>query len=159
MATSDRFGTFLQGVTLPTARALEELRRRISPGIQPWTPTITQGSAVAGTVNRGWYVKRSDGTFQATLHWAATAAGTAANSISVSLPLSVASVYDLGGSVVFYDSGTPLITTGVPWPGGALATFGIYVTGSNANLLGVSPAITLASGDIIVVTVHGRWQE
>lgn len=126
----------------------------LSEPIQSWSPTITQSSSVAGTVNRGWY-RRSNGLFEAQLNWTASAAGTSSNTVTITLPVTLANGSDLGGTVIFNDAGT--ITIGVA---AALSTttFGFYVQGATSSApFGSSPTTAIASGDTITASISGTY--
>jgi hypothetical protein len=121
---------------------------------QTWTPTITQGSAVAGTVNRGWY-RRSNGLFEARLKWTSTAAGTASNPITVTTPLTMLDAADAGGSWNFTDTGTTAYAGSVH-PNSTTAVF-LHDGAVNAAQFGQGPAVTIASTDVLYVTLFGTY--
>lgn len=126
----------------------------MSEPIQSWSPTITQGSAVAGTVNRGWY-RRSNGVFVAALSWTASAAGTGSNNVVVSLPVTMSNAADLGGSAIFNDAGT--ISIGVV-AGLSTTTAGFFVQGATGSSpFGASPTTAIASGDVLAMSLRGTY--
>lgn len=105
-----------------------------------WTPTLTQGATVSKTVNRAKYVKIGN-VIVAFCYLSPTAAGTASNAITVSVPLTPAADPCGAGAYWYYDLGTTIHAgTAIV---GAAASF--YQEG-DGNPLGVS-APTIASGD------------
>lgn len=119
--------------------------------IQSWSPTITQGSAVSGTVNRGWY-QRSYGKFEGVFLWTASTAGTASNAITVSLPFTILNTGDVGGSFWYHDNGTAVV--GYAY-GDTTATLKLIIDGATSSLGVSSP--TIASGDTLRVQIAGRY--
>lgn len=122
---------------------------------QTWTPTVTQGSAVSGTVDVGWS-RRIYGHWEAQLRWISSAAGTAANKIEISTPFTLDSSQDLQGTWFFNDNGTGF-STGVAIAG---STTVIWLYGGVAvatDAYGVNPAITIASGDILRLRISGTY--
>lgn len=142
----------------PTNRTAPEIEERVAgDGAGPiaWTPTITQSGTVAGTTNYGWYVKRPDGSFMGQVRWTASAAGTAGSPITVSLPVTAADVSGVGGSALYDDAGT--IRAGTVY-GASSSAFVVYVDGATGSAaMGASPSFAIASGDVLIATVHGRW--
>jgi hypothetical protein len=124
---------------------------------QSWAPTVTQGSSITGTVNRGWY-RRSEGHYEARLVFTCTNGGTPTEPIVISAPETAASVNDLCGTYgfeflsnspdVFYQgelvaaSTTSVQLSGVP---GATTT----------NSLGAT--ITIANTDVIRLHLFGTY--
>lgn len=120
---------------------------------QTWSPTITQGAAVAGTVTRGWF-RRSNGFFEARLRWIATAAGTAGNAVVVSSPLTLADLNDGGGSFNMLDAGTTIYagyTESIN-----TTQFQLSVSG-NFGYLGLAPVYTIAANDVLKLTIFGTY--
>ena len=122
--------------------------------IQSWSPTITQGSAVSGTVTRGWS-QRSNGVFRALLVWTSSAAGTGSNNIVISTPFTLADAWDVGGSWYFDDVGSSTIYTGTVRQN--TSTSFKLRTSAEASDFGVAPAVTIASSDILSVTITGTY--
>lgn len=118
---------------------------------QSWSPTITQGSSVAGTTNRGWY-RRRDGFFEAGLKWTASAAGTGSNVISVSLPVTLPNAEDVGGTFYYDDASTAIV--GVV-RNDTTTSFKMVIDGATSSLGATSP--TIASGDVLRVSISGRY--
>lgn len=142
------------GVANRSNPAVEE-RIGSTAALADWSnPIITQGGTVAGTVTRSLSTKRPDGTFWAMMEWVATAAGTAGNAITISTPYTMQNASDIGGTIVFLDSGTAYRF------GGAfrLSTTAFRVMLDNRTAaLGIDPAITLAIGDTMYITVTGTY--
>lgn len=121
---------------------------------QTWASvTITQSVTVAGTINEGWY-RRDRGTFQSYLQWTSSAAGTAANDITVALPLTLADADQVWGGFSFYDaSGTYYAGAVLP----STTTAVKLVTTGGTNELGTNPAFTIASTDVLRIWIKGRY--
>ena len=119
-----------------------------------WTPTITQGSAVTKTIGYAKY-SRTGPVVHLVMQVTMTAAGTAANAIVISgIPASVRPLDVLMGTILILDSGTAYYH-GSAYYNATDDTRGLaYGAG---NFMGInSPALTLASGDIIWLNCHYR---
>lgn len=123
-----------------------------SEPFQSWTPTITQGSAVSGTVNRSWY-RRSRGGFSAYLKWTASGAGTASNQITISTPLTLVDLEEIAGTLYVVDSGTDNKNAlAIPQS----TTLMRFVRNGATSAFGAS-SYTIASGDIFRLSITGRY--
>jgi hypothetical protein len=79
----------------------------LSEPTQTWTATVTQGSAVSGTQSIGRY-QRSRGWFRAIMVWTSTGAGTTAQPIVISLPVTLNSASAVSGfGTIVDDDGNP----------------------------------------------------
>ena len=120
---------------------------------QTYTPTLTQGAGVTFTNNYAKYVVEGKKvTCQVSL--VATSAGTAANLITVSLPIASAtsSLYRVIGAGTFIDA-SPSTTYVCAAVQNNTTTVAFHHDTSAANNFGVAPAVTIASGDYINLEV------
>jgi hypothetical protein len=116
-----------------------------------FTPTWTQSVAISKTVSYSKYIQIGK-TVIYQGYMVATSAGTASNPIGISIPVTASSQYATAytaiGSAQFVDvtpgyytySGVANLSSGV---------ITITTLGTAANLVGVNPAVTVASTDII----------
>lgn len=123
-----------------------------SSAVETYTPTLTQSSSVAfGTANEARYI-RTGCVVEAWVSLTTTAVGTAANKITVSLPVTSSGHYL--GSVV----GHAAYRSGSTWYAleATLDTTGAvnFVSGAGTSTFGINPAVTIASGDILRMTVR-----
>ena len=117
-----------------------------------YTPTVTQGVAITKTVSYAKYA-RVNKTVIVSVSLALTSAGTAANVISVTLPLTClnTSSFTTIGSGFFYDTSTQ-----TPYPlAVAQASTSCFFWSSTAggNFFGAVPGITIANGDYMGFTI------
>lgn len=118
-------------------------------GVGAWTsytPTLTQNATLTKTVNYAKY-QRIGRTIFVQVKLSITSAGTAGNTIKVGLPVTAADSDALIGSFTYLDSGTQFYagsTTGT-----TTTAVELMVNGATASSLGVTPAVTAASGDIV----------
>ena len=119
----------------------------LSEPVQSWSPTITQNSAVTGTVDVG-YSQRSNGGFTASLKWTSGGAGST-NSILVSTPYTLADAGLVGGTWVMFDASDSSVETGVIAPS---STTQAILRTANADY---GSWFTIAPGDILHVTMQG----
>lgn len=120
---------------------------------QSYTPTLTQSATVTYTNNYSKYIAETGRvTFQAML--TATSAGTAANPVVVTLPVTgLGNVsYKVIGNGTFYDQSTNT-TYNLACMHNAAGTLAFAGDTSAGNYFGQAPAITIASGDIISLNV------
>lgn len=114
------------------------------------TPTLKQGAStnIAKTVNQSLYWRIGP-----LVYWffdlAATAAGTAGSVVALTLPVAATNTqYACFGTITYYDAapGTRYVCA-AEFP----STTDLAMTndGSGVNQLGVGPAVTVASGDVI----------
>jgi hypothetical protein len=111
-----------------------------------WVPVLTQSAAVAKTITYAKYTingKTCSGNFLLV----ATAIGLAANIIGISPPIApaLATFYCVG-------AGTYIQVTNLRHAGGLMASAGslyIQTSAGTNNVLGASPSIAIAIGDII----------
>ena len=121
---------------------------------QAWTSvTVTQSATVTGTIATSWY-KRDNGFFTASLKWTASSAGTAANAIVISTPLTLGNIDYGRGTAHVLDNGTTHYVAAIQQL--STTTMNLVVSG-NAGFLGVAPAFTLASTDVIQLELTGRY--
>ena len=120
---------------------------------QAYTPTVTQGATVTYTNNYSKYlVEPGRVTFQAML--TATSAGTASNSILVTLPVTGLGPvsYKVIGNGTFFDA-SPATTYHLACMHNAAGTLAFAGDTSVGSYFGQQPAITIAAGDIISLNV------
>lgn len=114
-----------------------------------YTPTLTQGVTVTKTVVQARYCQ-----FQKTIIGQVllnvSSAGTAGSAVAIGLPFAVRSGQPLVGYGYIYDANvnTMYNCTFVASSSGASTVGGFYNAG---NFFGVTPAVTLATSDQIVV--------
>lgn len=121
---------------------------------QAWSPTITQGSAVSGTVGRGWY-RRQRGEFSGHLTWTATASGTASNGIIITTPVTLANLEDIGGNISYWDDSASM------WRVGSIIAdtttqFRFIIDGGAAEY-GVAGGDQITADDVMRVDIAGRY--
>ena len=115
-----------------------------------YTPTITQGSAVAKTVGYAKY--RIDGnTCHVQVSVTLTAAGGAGNVIQVSLPISSSSaVYrNIGSASIYRPAVTTYLISAAFFDTVASSYVVFATTTSTTNFVGGSPSFALANNDAI----------
>ena len=112
-----------------------------------YTPTLTQGVTVTKTVVQARYCQLQK-TVIGQMVLNVTSAGTAGNFVLVGVPLTARATNGMSVFGYIYDANTNLIynVTGYMYTTTTMAFF--YQTGS---AFGVSPAVTLASGDQIAL--------
>lgn len=124
-----------------------------TPSWTSYTPVLTQGGAVTKTVNNARYIQIGK-VVTVAFALTVTGSGTAANTITVSLPVPAANTTWAGGAGIAYsgslgknNEGTwfPLTTTTVQMLVPNQASPGLY--------LGNQPAQTLQSGDVLYGTL------
>ncbi len=138
-----------------TATNMNAQLRDFQNGFGAWTsytPTWTQSAAITKTVNYAKY-NQVQKTVWVSMSMAATSAGTAANAIAVSLPVTAATSLSVAiGSGSFYDS-----SPAGHYAGAAIllssTTVGLYTSASTTGAVGVTPAVTVASGDQIFLSL------
>lgn len=118
-----------------------------------FTPSLSQSASVSFTNNYSKYIVNGKTVFfQCSL--VATSAGTAANAITVSLPVatSSASVFRVIGSASFYDAN---VTTMYNLAAYTFSTTSVGFTGdtTGGNAFGAVPAVTIAVGDYVNLAV------
>ena len=118
---------------------------------ESYTPTITQGATLTKTIDYAKYTQINK-LVVCHITCTITSAGTAANILTVSLPLTPANVdqpfFGCNGSATFYDASaaTPYVL-GVHIGASSIVNFvGIAAGG---DYFGVVPAVTAANGDVI----------
>lgn len=125
---------------------------------QSWNPTaVTQSSSVACTNTNAWY-QRQGGLFIFHASLAFTAAGTAANPITLPCPspITLDAASDIDGTFSYVDVGST-IYAGVLW-GTTTTTFRFQVSGNSAQLGATSgPSFAIASGDSCTFTAVGGY--
>lgn len=122
-------------------------------GIAAWTgytPTLTQSATVTKTVNRAAYMKVGR-TVKVNGYLSVTSAGTAANNVSVGLPVAPSADLQVGSAYILDTStSTRYICTCLTF-GGVLI---FQHDTSGLNNFGVTPAVTLANGDAIAYSIE-----
>lgn len=123
----------------------------VSTGLGAWTtytPTLTQTATVTKTVSSAAYMKIGRGVIgQATV--SVTGAGTAGAQVRLGLPMAAAHNVVMASGYI-YDSSTTTryVVSGFQVASAVLA----FVHDTSAgNIFGTTPAVTLASGDILDV--------
>lgn len=115
-----------------------------------WTPTWTQSATITKTITRATYT-RFGRMITAYFNLTATSAGTAANAVNISnLPVAAATGAPIVGSWWYLDAGT---TVYVGSTHGISTTSVEFTVSGNANPFGVTPGLTIASGDVFQATV------
>lgn len=128
-----------------------------NPGIySDYSPTLTQSGAVAKTTTRARYTTIGDHVHVG-LHLAVTGAGTANNTITISLPETTAGAAGTQvGTILFYDASAG--ATGTYYLGAAILTDTTHVTAAisgaaGGDNIGKNPNVALANGDFIVASL------
>ena len=116
-----------------------------------YTPTLTAGVTVTNTVQYAKYAQVNKIVF-VSVSLACTSAGTASNTITMTLPITAATGGGTFGNVLgaggFYDTSTTVQYNGTVVQNGTTA-MSMFANASGGSLFGQFPAITVASGDII----------
>ncbi len=148
-------------------KRLNDLQRQVDNLIKPelgrWVtivPSLYQAAAVAATVNYARaFVENKKATVMVRL--TATAAGTVGNNIYILLPATLIPASGISttqplGTAFYLDTGTAhyqgiaaYIATVTSLP--AIAMFNATTT--DGNVIGVNPAVTVASGDVFSLDV------
>jgi len=139
---------------LELIKQITRLQRQVDSLIKPevgrwvdWTPTVTQGVAVAVTVNYARYVLGNTVHIEANV--TCTSGGTAANIIVIGgfptaiQPLRTGDVSIIGSAVV--NSATNYHVALLSTSAGAWR----MLDSGSTNYFGINPALTLANGTII----------
>lgn len=141
-----------------------DLNAAISTGIistgltasSTYTPTWTQSATISKTVNAGLYCRRGPWVDWA-VALAATSAGTAANKISVSLPVATYNTQLMIGEFFFFDQSTGKFYSGVV--SNDTTTTARFIVGKSdavvSDYLGTTNggfALAIASGDLLFAT-------
>lgn len=121
---------------------------------QTWgIATYTQSGSKTLTATRAWS-QRSSGTFIAQARLTNFQAGVAGNQITMPTPFTLPSLYDIGGSFSWFDSGNVTYAgTIVP---SSTTEFSFSVDGVN-NVFGNTPNFAPAAADVLTLTIHGRY--
>lgn len=146
--------TWVAGAVLTAAQLNQQLRDNFNAahalGVDAWTaytPALWQGGAVSSANVRSVY-QRVGRLIVAQFRITATAAGSAANKVTVTLPVTAASATGNlpTGSGVIFDTSTTTNYGGTWWLDSttAVALVGDW---SGAANWGATPSIALASGD------------
>jgi hypothetical protein len=126
-----------------------------SEPVQAWSVTaVTQSGSVAFTTTTGWYQRRR-GTFTGHFRGTVTGAGSAANGVLIPYPVVAASVEAVGGTALISDSSASTNYFGYLFPNTVNNCY--FVTSGATSFIGANPSFALANGDVIDVTVHGRY--
>lgn len=140
---------------LYTATDVEAALAELAAQPQAWAPIIQQGYVITKTIHSGWYIKRPDGTYLAHLSATMTSVGNPGNPIAMSLPFTLPTAHDLGGSFHWDNVG---IVEYVGMTESFSTTAFSFRTNGGTDELGVNPAYTIAVNDTVRLTVHGRWK-
>jgi len=109
-----------------------------------YTPTLVQGATITKTISNARYCQIQKTVF-VQVYMIATSAGTAANILYIGLPLNARTGNSsTTGIAQLYDASTNTIYVASAYLDNAARCAFLYQTG---NPFGVSPAITIASGD------------
>ena len=119
----------------------------VSEPRQPWNPVMYQPGPLATNVVSGWY-QRSRGVFRGVAHMTAQAAGTNGVGVFVTLPISLVSSYEIGGTWNMI-SGGGVVGSGVV-VASSTSGFVLYANTSQYNA-------ALAGGDGLYVSVTGSY--
>jgi hypothetical protein len=112
-----------------------------------WTPALAQGAGVASTLTIAEYVRQGD-TVSGYCHIAANAAGTAANNVTVSAPLTMAPVHaqSVGSGYLAVGGATYPVHVYMA----TATTFGFYHTHLLSSFVGTGAfAAALAAGNTL----------
>ncbi|NDF13036.1 MAG: hypothetical protein EB060_09525 [Proteobacteria bacterium] len=125
---------------------------------QSYTPTLTQSATVTFTTNDSQYKLLDNNTVVWQFNLTATSAGTASNAIQLTLPLTAAAsnAYSCVGAALILKNSGALIYSSVAALSSTTAMRFFSGSGTSANYVGITPAITLASGDQIAGTITYR---
>lgn len=118
-----------------------------STGSTSFTSTITQSAAITKTTNYSKWSYVGPKKIHWTFSYNLTSAGTAANAITLTVPLTAATS-SMIGTAWYLDAGTQFYVLGVV---GASTTTIKFVNNGGTGDFGVNAAVTVASGD----TIHG----
>jgi hypothetical protein len=125
-----------------------------------YTPTLTQSANVTFTTNESKYKLIDNNTVVYAFHLTCTSAGTAANTITLTLPLNASwsrTYSSIGDAVILKTIGASIYTCSVALNTASPGKIAFFSgSGTNANYVGINPAITLASDDEISGTVTYR---
>lgn len=126
--------------------------RVVSEPLQAWTPgVITQTAALGATLLRSWF-QRTRNTWHARLAVQFTSAGTPSGRLYVPTPFTLPSKDDIGGSATYHlAAGTTYACVVYP----VSTTQFAFITGTSADVFGLTPAVTVAAGDQLRVDVWG----
>jgi hypothetical protein len=116
-----------------------------------YTPTLTVGVNVTNTVQYAKYTQVNKLVF-VSVSLSCTSAGTAANVINITLPITAATGGGSFGAPIgaggFYDASTTVQYNGTVVQNGTTA-MSMFANGTGGSLFGQFPSITVASGDIV----------
>lgn len=113
----------------------------------PYTPTFTQSATITKTVVRGAYMKIGR-LVVVNYRLSATSAGTASQSVRVGLPVQPVADFQ-AGTAMFVDASTSTVYLLGSICFASTSDMVFVSDGSGANLFGQTPAVTVASGDLI----------
>ena len=125
---------------------------------QAYTPTLTQSATVTFTTNESNYKLIDNNTVVWVFSLTVTGAGTAANAIQLTLPVTAAwsNAYSCVGDALILKNSTVLTYTGTAALTSTTTLKFFSGSGTAANYIGIAPAITLAAGDVISGTITYR---
>ena len=124
------------GLTFSDASAITSVAYTSFTPVLKQAVTLTLSSSTASYVRIGKLVIVN---FYAVI----SSAGTAANAITVDLPVTAANATRVGGSATYNDSGVGLYTMNIE----STTTVASFVNDAAANYFGIAPGVTAASGD------------
>ena len=109
-----------------------------------YTPTLTQGATITKTITNARYCQIQKSVF-VQVYLIASSAGTASNQLVIGLPITARNSFGtVNGIAQLYDASTNLMYVCTAYQNTTTTMSFIYQTG---NPFGISPAITIASGD------------
>ena len=125
---------------------------------QSFTPTLTQSANVTFTTTESSYKLLDNNTVTWAFVLTCSSAGTASNVVQLTLPIAAAwsGAYSAVGDAVILDLSTALSYTCVAALNSTTTVRFFSGTGTAANYFGATPAVTLASGDVISGTITYR---
>ena len=124
----------------------------IDPGAwTAWTPTVSQPTTVAATVNAATYTQLGKLVI-ASFSVSITGTGTGGNAVVVSLPVTAARADDHCGSVRIYDASVSTSYLGIAWLQ-TTTTMRFRGDWSGSGAWGFIPNVGLAASDSIIGTL------
>jgi hypothetical protein len=129
----------------------------LSEPAQSWAGFAgTQGVSLTFSATSGWY-QRKNGAFTAQMTATLSNSGTAANTIVATLPITLSTTEAVGGSALIYDASVTTMYQAYVTPSSTTTVVFSQAGATAATGVGNNPAVQLASGDIIRLTLHGLY--
>jgi hypothetical protein len=125
---------------------------------QTYTPTITQSATLTFTTNESQYKLIDNNTVVWQFNFTITSAGTAANAIQLTLPVTAATsnAFSCVGDILYEKSSGALIYTGTAAIPTTTTLKFFSGSGTSGNYFGIAPAVTAANADQIAGTITYR---